>query len=268
MKLQPALDVSLEAKAVKFLDSVDPDEESAEAFLHSFGGTITVSSTVSGKNQLALIKADLISQLVITLNPLSLSFVEAEDIHSHLMSNITNSVCLASADTLDFFGIKDPGDQQTVQKTVLQQVLYPSEKYICHLCVNRYSIMDGDISKRFLTLLAQLLEISPHYQPTMDFVMNMPVILTIPRCLTFFETVYPNFDFLFDMNAAQRRWNKTRGEVRQMWKKVLRMLRMEGMEDVIVEEVHNREEEFLRTYSVTYSIEWNNAQGMNLPRRE
>ncbi|KAK2955015.1 hypothetical protein BLNAU_9946 [Blattamonas nauphoetae] len=301
VKLRPVLDVSLEAKAVKFLDSVFPpnDEESADAFLRSLASnsddslTVFVQSivvlisstsraitTVTMKildrlmrnsyathHRLALIKADLIPQLIMTLNPQSLSFAETDDIHTCLMEIITTSILFASGDALVFFGIEDHDEQQAAQETVLQQVVVPSEKYILHLCVNRYSIIDGDLSKHFLTLLTALLEISPYYRPTMEFLLHMPVILTIPSYLTFFEDDRSILIFLRDMVDAQRRWNEKGGEGREMWKKVHRLLITEGFEDVAEEKLQNDRKELAIIFLVGNSNQWNNLQGMNAPQR-
>ncbi|KAK2955111.1 hypothetical protein BLNAU_9840 [Blattamonas nauphoetae] len=103
--------------------------------------------------------------------------------------------------------------------------------HICHLCVNCYSNINGKQSESFLTLLAQLLEICPFYQPTMGFVLSMPAVLTIPSCHTFFEDDESINNFLFLMVDYQQKRNKTRGSMRQMWQKMHRMLRMEGIED-------------------------------------
>ncbi|KAK2960251.1 hypothetical protein BLNAU_4804 [Blattamonas nauphoetae] len=167
VKLQPAVNDSLEAKAVKFLESVDRDnEESADVFLARL--TITTATMgmlqnliewCSAKINHTLVKADLIPQLVITLNPLSLSFAEAVDLHINIMKIIRTTVWLATPRALTYLEIEDDIEQQAVHETVLKQVLAPSEKYICHLCVNRFSIIDGEQSKCFLTLLAQLLRI-------------------------------------------------------------------------------------------------------------
>ncbi|KAK2939831.1 hypothetical protein BLNAU_25263 [Blattamonas nauphoetae] len=121
MKLKPAFDNSLEAKAVKFLESMCMGgQESADAFLSNFGQTSDASLTdfiqsivvlVSSSNQvittaamemlvtmivhcsakvrLSIIKADLIPQLILTLNPLSLSFTEAVDIRIPLLNIIS-----------------------------------------------------------------------------------------------------------------------------------------------------------------------------------
>ncbi|KAK2942791.1 hypothetical protein BLNAU_22309 [Blattamonas nauphoetae] len=224
LKSQPALDVDLEAKAVKLLESAI-----IEAAMKMVGTLAIFSST---KVQLALSKADLIPQLIITLNPLSLSFTKAVHIHTNFMETINRTVWPGTPDDLARLGIEDGNEQQAVHETVLQQVIVPSEKYICHLCMNRFSIIDGGLLDTFLELLARLLRISPYYQPTMDFVLNMPVTLTIPSCLAFCELEYSILCFLSEMVYAQRERNTQRVEVRQMWKTMHRMLRMEGIEDM------------------------------------
>ncbi|KAK2950721.1 hypothetical protein BLNAU_14392 [Blattamonas nauphoetae] len=194
VKLQSTLDDTLEGKAVNFLQRMDLDErELADAFLVSLGQTINESSRAittatmkmlqsliancSRKVRLALVKADLIPQLITTLNPQSLSFTEALDIHTYLMINITNSLGLATPNGLGQLGIEDDNEQEAVHETVLQQVVTPSEKYIWHLCMNRFSIVDGNQSRCFLALLARLLRICPYYQPTMDIVLQMPIFI-------------------------------------------------------------------------------------------
>ncbi|KAK2957947.1 hypothetical protein BLNAU_7123 [Blattamonas nauphoetae] len=300
LKLQPAFDVSLEAQAAKFLKSVHPTSRaSANAFLSNFASSpdfsltdfvqsiivlvsssseIIVSTTMemldsqiqlcSENIRLALVKADLIPQLLITLNPLSLSFTEAVDIHSSLIEINTGTLWITTPIGLRSLGIKDRGEQQSVHETGLKQILTPSEHYIRHLCTNRFSIIDDKLSLNFLSLLARHLRICPYYQPAMDFVLNMPIFLTIPSCLTFIESDHSIESFLYLMYRAQREWNKTSGEVRQMWITVHRMLRMEGIEDVMEEKLQNDENETSGQWTVIYSIDLNNFLGMNVPERE
>ncbi|KAK2942021.1 hypothetical protein BLNAU_23060 [Blattamonas nauphoetae] len=218
--------------------------------------------------QISLVKADLIPQLVTTLNPQSLSFTEAADIRTYLVYFITRTVSLASQFSLAKLRIEDNDEQQTVRETVLKQVLIPSEKYICPLCTNRFSIIDEDLGRGFLTLLAKLLEISHSYHPTMEFILNMPVFLTIPSRLTFIEYDHSIYYFLLHMIDNQWEWNIKRGPKRPMWKKAQRMLRMEGFEDTIEEKLQNNKNEFDGSNIVSYSIQWNNLQGMNLPKQE
>ncbi|KAK2942527.1 hypothetical protein BLNAU_22555 [Blattamonas nauphoetae] len=194
LQLQPALDASVEARAVKLLESVHPpNAASTDDFLFSLARNTGNSSPdfvqsiivlISSPSHvitnaamqmlntliwrsspnilLALIKAGLIPQLVVTLDLQSLSFTEAVDIHINLILIITRSFWLATPFSLEKLRISDENEQQAVHETVLKKVLTPSETYICHLCVNRFSIIDGKQSKNFVDLLTRLLKICPN----------------------------------------------------------------------------------------------------------
>ncbi|KAK2947387.1 hypothetical protein BLNAU_17707 [Blattamonas nauphoetae] len=154
VKLQPVFDVSLEAKAVKCLDSLIPENhKSAYTFVHSFARTTDESLTkfvqsivmlfnllwrCSKSTCLAVVTADLIPQLIIALDPLSLSFVESLAIHLYLHATISFSLWPATPSGLQGYG---PHEQQAVHETVLKHIVAPSEQYIWHLCVNRFSII-------------------------------------------------------------------------------------------------------------------------------
>ncbi|KAK2953209.1 hypothetical protein BLNAU_11834 [Blattamonas nauphoetae] len=162
MKFQPSLDDSLEAKAVKFLNSVPTrTQASADSFLTSLVSYsddlstdfvqpfmvlisspnlgLTAAATkmlgnllfhCSAKFTFTLVKEELIPQLMVTLNPLSLSFEEAVYIHANLMKTITNPVKLATPIGLAILRIKQYSEQQAVYETVFRQVLAPSEQRI------------------------------------------------------------------------------------------------------------------------------------------
>ncbi|KAK2946413.1 hypothetical protein BLNAU_18664 [Blattamonas nauphoetae] len=160
VEIPPPLNVSLETKAVQFLESVTTMcRGSADAFINSFERTADESLTnfvqsivvlisspsqaiikaarkiletlilwCSPKVHLALVKADIIHHLIITLNPLSLSFAEAVDIHMHLMNIINYSLRLQTQNGLNELRIEDGYEQQAVRETVLKQVLIPSKQ--------------------------------------------------------------------------------------------------------------------------------------------
>ncbi|KAK2957916.1 hypothetical protein BLNAU_7092 [Blattamonas nauphoetae] len=220
----------------------------------------------STQNHLALIKAGLISELIITLNPSSLSFTEAEDIHLYLLTIVWNSIWFATPTGLEHLNFEDDDEQQTVRETVLKQVVAPSEKYISHLCVNYFSIIDGMQPMYFMVLLVRLVQLCSYYQPSMDIVVVMPIVLTIPSCLTFFAFNDSIWNFLFYMNACQWERNRERGAERQMWKTMHGMLRMEGIEDVIEEELQTDKDTIAGRKIVAESVNLNNLQGMNLPK--
>ncbi|KAK2959587.1 hypothetical protein BLNAU_5365 [Blattamonas nauphoetae] len=296
LKLQPALDDSLEAKAVKFLESVAPPTiESGDDFLNnvesssdhnltdfvqsivvlisSASHTITTAAMKMLKNLInscsfrylrALIRADLVPQLVVTLSPQSLSFPKSQDIHTCLLLTFGKSFSL----TIYFFdeeiGVNRHDKQQAVCETVLKQVLFPSEKYIRYLCVNRCSIVDGEQSKRFLVLLSRILQTSRYHQPTMDFVLHMPLFFTIPSCLTIFEANLAIWYFLQISIDSQREWSRTKGTERHMLKKLHQMLRMEGFEDVLDERLRRPQRDSFGFQCVDESIKLSNLHGMNL----
>ncbi|KAK2944948.1 hypothetical protein BLNAU_20124 [Blattamonas nauphoetae] len=150
LKLQPALDVSLEAKAVKLLESVNPQHiDLADAFLGKLASfsddsspdfvqsiVVLISSPSQAITTTAmrileslslwcsaqvfypLVKADLIPQLVTTLNPLSLSFTDAVDIHTSFMRSIRESLWLTSPNGLEHLGIEDESGQLTMEQLI------------------------------------------------------------------------------------------------------------------------------------------------------
>ncbi|KAK2955480.1 hypothetical protein BLNAU_9527 [Blattamonas nauphoetae] len=300
MKVQPAPDDSLETKFVTFLESVDPDdEESADAFLNRIASfsdqsvtdfiqsIVTLLSTsseaittstmkmlhrllqnCSNDILIALVKADLISQLIVTLDPQSVSLSDFEHMHTALISIIECSLWLSPLDSLAQLKTKDGDEHQTVPETLFQQIMRPSEKYLTHLCVNRNSILDNEKYKDFLILLARiLLKTYPSSQPTMETVLMMRIVLTVPSCLSFFDGESSVWGFL-DIFVNSRWERHESGDVGQKWKKMDRMLRTEGMEDVMETKLRNDEEAFYGREIIASSITLNNEMGMNVPEQE
>ncbi|KAK2942011.1 hypothetical protein BLNAU_23076 [Blattamonas nauphoetae] len=74
-------------------------------------------ASCSAKVHLTLVKADLIAQLINTLNLLSLSFSEAVDIHINIMKSIPRSLLLATPSGLENLEITDHDEQQAVYET-------------------------------------------------------------------------------------------------------------------------------------------------------
>ncbi|KAK2956338.1 hypothetical protein BLNAU_8705 [Blattamonas nauphoetae] len=96
----------------------------------------------SSKAHHTLVKADLIPQLIVTLNPQSVSLAETEEIHTCLLQIITDTFWLLAPESLQKLEIEESSEQQNVHETVLKQILAPSEQDIRHLCVHRYSRSD------------------------------------------------------------------------------------------------------------------------------
>ncbi|KAK2958851.1 hypothetical protein BLNAU_6100 [Blattamonas nauphoetae] len=261
VKLQPVLYDSLENKAVKFLKFLGPRNDStifplfrslssfSDDSVTEFAQCILVLTSSSNRIitkkalkiaetliqyceaqiRLGLVEADLIPQLIINLNLQSLSFAEAHAIHTSLLHILSHAVGFPPQPGLAYLQTEYP-DKQAAHETILKQVIVPSEQYIRYICSNRYSIIDDEQSQNFMILLTLLLQKCPYHQPTMDFILNMPVTLAIPSCLTFFENDESTRSFTFILFAIQRQWNTKRGERRQMWMEVHRLIRTEGLE--------------------------------------
>ncbi|KAK2951509.1 hypothetical protein BLNAU_13531 [Blattamonas nauphoetae] len=290
----------LEEKAASFLDSItnpvffrseysilgiDPSfsPESLIAFVTSI--TVLLSSSnqtimkasmklldnqfvlCSSNGRLALLRAGIIPQIINTLNPLSLSIPEAVYVHTYLIQIIANAFWLSTPTGLSNHKTEDKIERQAVHETVLQHVIAPSEKYIGHLCRNRHSITDEGMGRGLMLILTRILQISPYNQSTIGVVLNLPLFLTIPSWLTVLENESLISSFLHAMVNIQQEWNRTSGEVRQRWKKVDRLLRKEGIEDVIEDKLRNNQQDFVGGVLVEYSLDWNDLLGMNLPQR-
>ncbi|KAK2959659.1 hypothetical protein BLNAU_5437 [Blattamonas nauphoetae] len=204
LKLQPVLNDTLEAQAVSILTYIiQENQESSDMFVASnasfsdqnltgfvqslgvlFSTVNPIVTTTALKmlrrlvlkcsdtTLLTLVKADLIPKLILALNPQSLSFADAVDIHTNLMATISKCVWLATPDGLAELEIHDRNERHAVHETILQQVISPCEAYIFHLCVNRYSIIDGDQSNRFMAIFAKLPMFLQSHQPAMNFIIQ------------------------------------------------------------------------------------------------
>ncbi|KAK2964067.1 hypothetical protein BLNAU_1148 [Blattamonas nauphoetae] len=146
-----------------------------------------VVRSCSSKKRLRLFKDDLIAKIIPSLNLLTLPFAGAEDLHYHLMFVIANFLWLSTPFGLASLELSHLHEHQALHETVLKQVLMPSEAYLRHLCVNCHSIVDGNQSTSFVLLLAQILRICPFHDPTFKFVQTLPIFLTLPNTLSFFE---------------------------------------------------------------------------------
>ncbi|KAK2953022.1 hypothetical protein BLNAU_12011 [Blattamonas nauphoetae] len=181
---------------------------------------------------LKLVSDGLVPQLISALNPLSLSFADADDIHIHLMRIIDYALSLSTRTELESLNIHNAHEQQAVHETVINQVLMPSEGYLRHLCVNHRLIVDGNQSSTFILLIAKIFKICPSHDPMVDFLCELPVFLAIPSCLTHFESFDTTLWFPTEMLEVQSEWTRGGGRMLRRWNQVLRSLRTEGIEDV------------------------------------
>ncbi|KAK2942288.1 hypothetical protein BLNAU_22815 [Blattamonas nauphoetae] len=218
--------------------------------------------------RLELIEAQLIPQIIISLNPQSSVVRETLRMNASLLNLIASSLDLATQEELALLKIEPNREQQKVFQTVHNHVLVPSKGYILHLCEHHYSIEIWHTLYYFVRVLYRLLQISPYYQPTLDFVLDMPIILTIPSCLTFFDDdadMRFNLQFLDD---ARCKWNKQAENIRRSGTILLRSLRMEGLEDVSEQRLPNNlcQRNLVFSFFAPFSIGWSTMLGINVEK--
>ncbi|KAK2963580.1 hypothetical protein BLNAU_1623 [Blattamonas nauphoetae] len=225
-------------------------------------------SSSSPTFKLKLIEAQMIPQIITSLNAQSLFVAKAEDIHTPLIRIVNQSLRLITPHGMKSLEIEHQHDQQKVHETVLHQFLVPLEEYLRNCCKRRFSFLAGSQSFGFVVLIQNLLDIYPYYLPTMDFVLSLPVVLTIPSCLTFLENEFIIRYILIHTFDIPEEWNKQTKNPRQAGMKLLLSLRMEGFDDATEQQLQSDKGEYFGSDVVDYSIKLNNLQGNNIGQLE
>ncbi|KAK2944170.1 hypothetical protein BLNAU_20917 [Blattamonas nauphoetae] len=213
---------------------------------------------------LAIAESNLIPQLMLTLHPLSLSFTE-EKIHVYLITILSKLLYFFTPVGHRSLDLYDPEYRPVHRDALLTRLLFPLEEYLHHLCSNRYTIPQGDLTDNFMFLLARLLQICPDFQPTMDFVFTLPVLLTITSSLTFFERDRSVDQFLHGLREYLRFWVYANRQARQSEALVYRSVRSEGLEDAIEQQSRTNTREPCRWVIVEQCLSVQASNGANVP---
>ncbi|KAK2950690.1 hypothetical protein BLNAU_14361 [Blattamonas nauphoetae] len=301
VKNEPALDPSLEDKAVSFLEQIKLDSandvdsfisgivpsslpESSRDFIESIVELISGHSKPvlnaamtfvrdlafrsSNNTILKLVKDGLIPQIISSLDLFSLPFTCAEEVHSSLLGILYNSIQKSTNHSLETLQLHDANEQQELRETVHNQVLLPSEAYLRHICANHYSIKHHTQLYYYMILLPQLLDVSPYYEPTLVFVLNLPVCLTLTSTMTVVDFDEAIWCSLFVHTITQHARMNASGEALERHHILLRSLKMEGIEDIIEQRLKNDIGGDNGQEIATTDIKWNNMLGMNVKKLE
>ncbi|KAK2961991.1 hypothetical protein BLNAU_3047 [Blattamonas nauphoetae] len=207
--------------------------------------------------QFGLLNADLVPQLISSLQPLTRSFKYPQNIHSDLLSIIGRFLWLATPSNDAYAEIDDHTEQQAVHETLLKHVLLPSKDYIRQICHTRTVFIDHVFWPDFMTCVAQIILICPFYQPTMDYVLDLPLIFTMITSNDFNDSDESRACFLGEIADAQEEWDKHDKEIRRMGTIINRSLRMEGSEDQIEQMLQSVRSQPREGYIVSYSTKLN-----------
>ncbi|KAK2943245.1 hypothetical protein BLNAU_21817 [Blattamonas nauphoetae] len=217
----------------------------------------------SSNVHLSLINLNLVPQLLSSLNPQSLSFEDAPDVVLFVASLLSQLLQISSPHSLIKLEIENNWDRSALHDTTLAHLLVPSEGFIRHVCLNRPSFEEKEISLIFMSLLMQILHISPYHPPTMDFIQTLPIVLSIPSMLTSCPSDQSKFYCLTDLLAEQTECIKRDGSNRRSNTIVARFLANEGFSDVLEQMMMADEEGDSGSYIVACSISLSCMFGIN-----
>ncbi|KAK2941163.1 hypothetical protein BLNAU_23928 [Blattamonas nauphoetae] len=217
----------------------------------------------SPKQCLSLVHLNLVPQLLSAINVQSLSFADGQGLILLVAGLLVQLLNLASLYSLAKLEIEHHLDRQAVHEAVLKHILVPSEGFIRHICLNRLSISTEALSNHFMSLLMQILHISPYHPQTMDFVQTLPIVLSIPSFLTFYSFDVTIESFLDDLIVVQSEWDRKGGSIRRSGRIISRCLVMEGFSDVLEQLMTTDKEGDSGGYAVEFSISLSNLFGVN-----
>ncbi|KAK2955024.1 hypothetical protein BLNAU_9955 [Blattamonas nauphoetae] len=217
---------------------------------------------------LKLVKADLIPHLLASLNPVSLSFEYAEDVHIHLVSIIGLALLLLHPNDSKQIDVINATDKHNLQETILARVLLPPASYIRHLCANRHLFINGNRSVHLLNFLTRLISLCPYSTPSMRILQSLPVFFTIPSTSAELDMDRALCWILDALVDAQRDWNNDSGDVRKSGRTACRSLVLEGFEDTLERSIQFGSTEDTRKQLTKHSIVLSNMMGMNAQEGE
>ncbi|KAK2960008.1 hypothetical protein BLNAU_4891 [Blattamonas nauphoetae] len=217
-----------------FVDSIltllsSPHSKVTKAALSFLSATIDASPDEIRSH---LVKSDLISNLLATVQPHTLPITGNEEIFDKLNWVIIECLNLADHFSLSQLDITDAVGKYNHCEMIFQKVVIPSSGFVTFLISNRY-ILNGDLLDSFMTLLAILIDMSPFHRPTLEFVLASPIAMAFTSCLLLFEDEHRFWVTLLNIPLSLRDWKKQSREVAQSGKRMIQALFSEGFEDAL-----------------------------------
>ncbi|KAK2958391.1 hypothetical protein BLNAU_6661 [Blattamonas nauphoetae] len=154
------------------------------------------------------------------------------------------SILLTIPSNLNDLKITDPSAQHNRRQLIFQRVIQPSSQYITFHCQNRYILGDPDLSGSSMDVLGRLASTSPFHIPTLEFILERPVVMTIQSYLSLFENLETRWTSLLDITLSLTGWKKQGPETDQLLKRMIQALFSEGFEDTLeVMLLHDKDDE-------------------------
>ncbi|KAK2950806.1 hypothetical protein BLNAU_14224 [Blattamonas nauphoetae] len=194
-----------------------------------------------------------------------LPFGELDTFLLSINTILNKSILLTIPSTLNDLKITDPSAQHNRRQLIFQRVIQPSSQYITFLYQNRYSLGDQDLSGSSMDVLGRLASTSPFHIPTLEFILERPVVMTIQSCLSFFENLETRWTSLLDITLSLTGWKKQGPEMDQFLKRMIQALFSEGFEDTLeVMLLQDKDDEGFGDGIIEQSLELSRLLGANV----
>ncbi|KAK2944977.1 hypothetical protein BLNAU_20095 [Blattamonas nauphoetae] len=211
-----------------------------------------------------LIQQDMIGKILAAIKPEMLPFQDHEDIHIPLMEILSEAIVFSNPNSLLRSDILETVSAEQIYDAVLTKVLHPAGAYLRYQLVSRSLIEDDDQSMNFALLLSRLLEISVHSSPTYDFILSLPISITIPDCLTFFTDDSSVWSLVEGLVICRSEWSQTSIIIRQKGQHILRTLDSEGLQDSVEQDMKHDVNGFLGSSIVNLCRRFDCLAGANI----
>ncbi|KAK2957829.1 hypothetical protein BLNAU_7263 [Blattamonas nauphoetae] len=213
-----------------------------------------------------LMESDLIAKVLTTVQPQTLPVCGNATIFGKLVNVIIYSLFLVDPAHLNELGLTTAVNQFKHHEIIFQNVVLPSSEFMTFLITNRF-VLDVDLLKSFMSLLATLLRIGPFHRPTLEFVIASPIVMAFSSCLSFVEDDLCLWIPITKINYSLFFWTKEGPEVTQSGKRMMQALFSECFEDTLEQMMMRDKDEKFGSRLVDEWQSISQSLGLNMSRQ-
>ncbi|KAK2943445.1 hypothetical protein BLNAU_21628 [Blattamonas nauphoetae] len=177
-----------------------------------------------------IVESDLISNVLATIRPHTLSISGNEELIGHLIEIIDSCIDLTSPRSLNDQSITTAVDRYNHREMIFQQIVLPSSQFVSFLISNR-NVLKGDLLDWFMFLLSIFFVLGPFHRSTLEFVLASPIAMALSSCLSFFEADLRLGTTLTNINRSLEEWTEEGQEVAQSGKRMMQALISDSFEN-------------------------------------
>ncbi|KAK2955090.1 hypothetical protein BLNAU_10021 [Blattamonas nauphoetae] len=183
----------------------------------------------------------------------------------HVASSFTSLMDQYSiADFSEMTGL--PTD--SVQATILDKAFRPLSPFITALWFRRFEIADDEKAEALPWLLAQMLITAPSHEPTLHFILSLPICHLFVGSLDLFTTDSIVPFFLDALREGVSEWRRGTDNVKARGAEILRLMGEEGLADKLEQTSFTTHKTSPFATSTEMTCILHKDLGLNYPRGE